>query len=847
MKKRLTILTFAVTMISMLLVPVHAWSYGDPAKPDDALYEEFGPRADRLLISLYASGLSELESGLETGHLDVTDCSLDEAHYNKYMSPPWNATIKVIGYGAEFDLYLFDLNNNNNQYLGNPPNPACPNPVQYLGNPQDPAYPNPVYPNPMSELSMRKAVAYLTNRPKTVSNIGPLMIIPVYTPVGPVYGKYSHQDIKPGGAREDLCYLYNPAAAAAVLDAGHFPVGPDGWRYWDKNGNGVKDADEDFTLKIISRVDSPARDFAGTDLYNELITLKVHCNLFHMSSIAARVQVMDQKNFHIYTGGWSLSVDPDFLVNWNWDYYWHPGRPNNYAGCNNANFNQASNGVMYANDQAEAVYWALQAQIAFAENVLSVPIYTSQGYKAVSRTYVGPEAGYAGQYWNGIVVTPGYGSDNQFSFMNMHPEGYELGNDSSMTIRCGFSTQEILSFNPIYENGVYEWRLLDLIYDPLVKRNPYNLGEFKPWLARSFQVGTYLHPVYGTCTKIKVRLLPNVRWVDGVPLTTADVYFTLVEAASLLTSRGLPPPSWIGNVRDILSLRILDPYTFEVLYKVKSVFALSLLSNQIILPMHVWKPICATGDPTTFAPDPDLRGSGTMRLKENVPNDHVEMVSNKPDKTVKTNLQDSAPVTSPKGDEKKNAVQISGGITVEGQEKDNKISPIPGGQADLKVTTSIKAQINSLELTGGFVVKKQDGSVETGGSFSGTYAPSSNTVIKGSVTLEPGKKTFNVGLDFRFSPVGGIENYTELYYFTIPEDIAGSTYYDDIGNATYPYKYALPSPDIKVDIQDLARASAAFGSYPGHSKWNTLADITGDYKIDIQDLARISAKFGWHG
>jgi ABC-type transport system substrate-binding protein len=837
MKKRLVIITFAVTMILMFLVPVHAWSYGNPAKPNDALYEEFGPRADRLLISLYPNGLSELENGLETGHLDVTDCSLDEAHYNKYTSPPWNSTIKVIGYGAEFDLYLFDLNNNNNQYLGNPP---------------DPAYPNPVYPNPMSELALRKAVAYLTNRPKTVSNIGPLMIIPVYTPVGPVYGKYSHQDIKPGGAREDLCYLYNPAAAAAVLDAGKFPVGPDGWRYWDKNGNGVKDAGEDFTLKIVAIVGSPARDFAGTDLYNELIALKVHCNLFHMSSGAARVQVMDQKNFHIYTGGWTLNVDPDFLINWNWDYYWHPGRPYNYAGCNNADYNEASNGVMYANDQAEAVYSAFQAQIAFAENVLSVPIYTSQGYKAVSRTYVGPEAGYAGQYWNGIVVTPGYGSDNQFSFMNMHPEGYELGNDSSMTIRCGFSTQEILSFNPIYETGVYEWRLLDLIYDPLVKRNPYDLNEFKSWLARSFEVGTYTHPAYGTCTKIKVRLLPNVRWVDGVPLTTADVYFTLVEAASLLTSRGFPPPSWLGNVWDILSLRILDPYTFEVLYKVKSVFALSLLSNQIILPMHIWKPICATGDPTTFAPDPNVIGSGPMRLKEYAQNDHVEMVANQAGETVQTNLQNSTPVKSPEGggggSEKKDGVEVKVQVKVEGQEKDNKAPPKPGDQAQVTVTGSVNAKTGPLEVEAGVKVTDKNGILEALGYATGSYSFSDHFKFDWNLERDTaGKKTFTLGFSWKFSPTGGSENYTELFYFTIPEDIAGSTFYDDIKWGNYTSKASLPSPDFKVDIQDLARASGGFGSYPGSNKWNTLADITGDYRIDIADLARISAKFGWHG
>jgi hypothetical protein len=50
--------------------------------------------------------------------------------------------------------------------------------------------------------------------------------------------------------------------------------------------------------------------------------------------------------------------------------------------------------------------------------------------------------------------------------------------------------------------------------------------------------------------------------------------------------------------------------------------------------------------------------------------------------------------------------------------------------------------------------------------------------------------------------------------------------------------------DGKVDIQDLAMASAAFGSYPGHPRWDPRADINKDNRIDIQDIARVSANFG---
>lgn len=61
-----------------------------------------------------------------------------------------------------------------------------------------------------------------------------------------------------------------------------------------------------------------------------------------------------------------------------------------------------------------------------------------------------------------------------------------------------------------------------------------------------------------------------------------------------------------------------------------------------------------------------------------------------------------------------------------------------------------------------------------------------------------------------------------------------------------PFLLGDVNHDGRVDIQDVARVSRAFGSYPGHQEWNPYADINEDGKIDIQDLARTSASFGLH-
>jgi len=144
-------------------------------------------------------------------------------------------------------------------------------------------------------------------------------------------------------------------------------------------------------------------------------------------------------------------------------------------------------------------------------------------------------------------------------------------------------------------------------------------------------------------------------------LTVEDVYFTYLEAANILNSRGLPPPWWISNVQNVLSFSILDPLNFEVLLDVKSIFALGWVGGNRILPEHIWRPICEgviapktdmPWDPTTFSPDPNLVGSGAWRLDEYAI-DHILLQANKPGSVVDTGISDwnanSHPVTSPHG------------------------------------------------------------------------------------------------------------------------------------------------------------------------------------------------------
>lgn len=730
MKKTILLGISMLIVFAMLFPMVSAFEYGNWIHPDDTSFETFGPRCDNLLIQMYATTDAEWDA-LEADQFDVTDWPLTAERYIRYSTLPYNESIKVISYGPEFGLFLFDLNNNNNEFLGNPP---------------DPAYPNPNYPNPMSVVDLRKAIAYLSDRTYVINEvIGEGYAFPVYTPMSPASGFYVHPEIRPGGALEDLCYLYNLEAAQVALfgslvnisyyktyingtcinleaacdvhvssgtvrvagtgalltvcttyslskgtmlklesDAtihvvngkarfsttcslNKFPMGDDGWRYWDKNGNGVKDAGEDMTLKLFARIEGTPRLAIGTKLYGLLEnTTNIHVNFVPGTRAAALIQVFGNKDFHIYTAGWSLTMDPDHLTLWHWGYYWHPGQCYNTAGCNNPDYNDAADGVQYANTIEEATFYSHLAQEVFAEYVLGVPLWSAGGNKAAHRWYTGTtpaEAAYYGRWWRNFINIPGFGVDNGFTFLSMRP--CEITpRAAGGVIRYGFATNTLNSMNPIYTNWLWDNTVIDLVgYESLLYREPYT-RMFKPWLCDSFTVGTWMNGTEGPLTAINFTLRRAAYWSDGTPITFGDIEYTFVTLKNDLAARGLPPPWWLSNVQNIVQMIPYSPTQFEIRLDVKSVFAVGWIGGNRILPKHIWQPICTGAprpidglpwDPTTFAPDINLIHSGAWCFDTYTAGATILLRAHKPGVTVTTagisdlNWAASLPITSPYG------------------------------------------------------------------------------------------------------------------------------------------------------------------------------------------------------
>jgi ABC-type transport system substrate-binding protein len=788
--------------------------------------EQFGPRVDNILIEMYPNCEVEFNA-IDKGEIDIVDWPLTKYWVDKFSTDP---RFKVVNSGSEAGYFILDINNN---YMSKLPDGS----------------PNPVYPNPCANVKVRQAIAHLVNRTHICIDIAQGLGLPIYTPVPSYMSTFINLDVPK--YEYSLSTAMNLLTEAKLLNTSE--GSPVTWRYWDRNGNGKYDgASEDVTL-IIYGIDSGWRKQIAIDITAELNKVQVQTDLRLRSYYVCRNDVFGAKKHHIYTGGWptyglsDIGPDPDYLYDlYHSSMYWHPGMTPNYNCINDTELDNALEGIKFASTFEEGLQSTLDAQTVFASKCLSIPLFSSSSYKVVRKSYLGTpsiaddEDKYEGKNWQGVVNEAGFGVNTWWTFLNAHPSNYPMGDGGHMTMRYGLGTTSLFSLNPIYANQYWDWEVLGKIYDVGAARNPYSLEEWLPQLYTHWEQGLWVDPVTGeTKSKVRVTLRPDVYWSDGVPLSVADVAFTLVEVPEMLLSKGWPPPSWYPEVCDVISVDIIDPCNVEILLDAQSFWLIGRVIGNIILPKHVWKPIIEASSPANpidgHHPDPNLIGTGPYRLKEYVEGSHILLVANRPCLTVTTNLENAIPITNPAGFYKAYPIDVSIGIVNPPEYEQLQRVP-PYTNITLNVAHS-NLLITTEPYLGWLITEKRieitypNGTEEVIGpkdinltipdiesiarSFSsGHYQIKAAVQIKGPAQLAPGIS----------NPwIGQWKNITYDFWITITEDI---------------------NADGIVDISDILDVALHFGTYPGHPRWNSNCDLDDNGIVDISDILGTALHYG---
>jgi archaellum component FlaG (FlaF/FlaG flagellin family) len=140
------------------------------------------------------------------------------------------------------------------------------------------------------------------------------------------------------------------------------------------------------------------------------------------------------------------------------------------------------------------------------------------------------------------------------------------------------------------------------------------------------------------------------------------------------------------------------------------------------------------------------------------------------------------------------------------------------------------------------VIVKNEGNISE--TFDVTVYYDNNTVDTQTVVdLPPGEEAI---LTFLWNTTG----LEPCNNYTIRAEASQVPYEIDLTNNYFTDGYVKIkiwgdiNNDGKVDITDMATLAIAFGSYPGHPRWNPDADLTLDQKIDILDLALAASHYG---
>jgi len=560
-----------------------------------------GPLTPELLIKIHFDPTTE-SWALDKGDIDINDWPLSKDFIDRWAGAGSGVTLNEY---SEIGKMEFDLNNQ--LWPTGGPNPSVRTGARKVAfNPADPRH--------VAAWYFRRALAHLTNKAHYVTDFmkgqGYVMHTEVPFPALETYVDYSTLTNETANAEHLGGYIYefSQSKAIAALQKGGFDDwDDDGILEWKDIGpdliSGTPDdgaVEELPRMKFWVRIDDPQRRQAGEDLAKEMANVGIKktadggpLEVIVTERSACFLNVMVVYDYNIYTGGWSLTPDLDFIFDLYNSEMSGYAYANNYPGFYNTQFDAISRQVKYPPSLEASKAAAINAQWVKAKYQPVIELWAAKAVK-------GYRTG-----WDGVVNMAGYGVDNFWSLLNMNWTG---GGDPKTTIKYGFKS-DVSMLHVICSEWLWDWLAIGASYDTLIARNPYNLPEEVGALATDWTTSTWdpPDPAVSVATVATFTIRSSATFHDGTPVTTDDIRYGLLMQKAAQAGNAWNYPA----VMDIDHIDITSN-TVTVYFGVLSYWAVHWVGFLSVINKKLWQAAIGPGTAANYVENADPSKPGTF-------------------------------------------------------------------------------------------------------------------------------------------------------------------------------------------------------------------------------------------
>ena len=505
------------------------------AFPFTSTRADAGPRMDNLILRYYAD-VEATYAALKAGEIDAIGYEITSDLFTNAI------TDLNIAQGSVGDLgkYEFDIYNN---YTA-APSGSLRSPTNYL--------------------EFRRALAFATPKTFIITTSCGGFANRIDQPLAYMHKSWRNQSYW----YEDgtYPYEYNSLQAAAKLDAAGFVVGTDVNTYYDASYPGSVEylrihPDTGVTmpdLKICARSDDLRRLDAGDQLTANMRKLGVPVNELREDMSQLYDQVMGDFNYHVYTGGWSLSRFPpgygysfyhsDFHIPYGQNYitgYQADGVTPMYPYLDSLLYDAAFP-ASYADSQTKH----RKALGEIVEQCITIELFSASSYWAWSTEL------------KGVVNGEGVGIENGYTFMN----AYKVGGGA---IRYGIKSPPS-AMNQMFSSWFYDYQGLDrmALYSG-IDVPPYDLSVDQTGYITSWTTDTWFDPdTNETNAKISQTYRSDAWFVEPQTGNRLENVNMTNHYASLWYIFQVDGAWFNPSVVDIKTVRIVDERSIELYFTV---------------------------------------------------------------------------------------------------------------------------------------------------------------------------------------------------------------------------------------------------------------------------------------